>query len=440
MKEKGRPFLSVIVTVYNLENEIGDCLQSILTQSFDDFELIVVDNGSSDKSPSICRNFGEQYPEKIKLLLLPPPSAMGQAHRAGYRMARGQFCQFVDGDDLLAAGSLEKEAGLLRESGADVLIGRFQCLAAKGVPPFLDAVFHEEDLEGRSTEEILDLLAGLPGYHMMFWRYVFRREAVQDLFTYQINKKLYLNDWLPATRILFSANRFCCLEEPVYLYRRKGHGTISSLQPQSYPEAVFFTMAEFLHLMRETGRTPAQKAFIISRLEILLQLGTSLSDRMNLSQFMEAAQALELHRSTLLDLDKATQAFQSFNQFCRQYGILEGLYLYCQNLKINCLQAASRMEEKNVYLFPTGNRGFFAARIFREAGIRVAGFLDNDPGKEGMAFDGLPCMQPQKVEGWTKDQRQGSVIFLTTCYSGLEEILRNQLKGLGMAEDHIITV
>lgn len=439
MKEKGRPFLSVIVTVYNLENEIGDCLQSILTQSFGDFELIVVDDGSMDKSPSICREFAKRYSEKMKLLLLPPPSAMGRAHHAGYQMARGQFCQFVDGDDLLIAGCLEKEAVLLRESSADVLIGRFQCLAAKGVPPFLDAIF-QEDLGGRSTEEILTFLAGLPGYHMMFWRYVFRRGAVPDLFTYQIHKKLYLNDWLPAARILFSANRFCCMEEPFYIYRRKGSGTFSSFQTQSYPEAVFFTMAEFLHLMRETGRTPAQKAFIISRLEILLQLGASLSDRMNLSQFMEAAQVLEPHRSTLLDLDKATQAFRSFNQFCRQYGILEGLYLYCQHLKIHCLQAASRMEEKSVYLFPTGNRGFFVARALREAGLKVAGFLDNDPGKEGMAFDGIVCVQPRQVAGWTKEQRQDSVILLTTCYSGLEEILRNQLKGLGMAEDHIITV
>ena len=109
MKTISKPLVSIIVTAYNHEKYIEDSLMSVLNQSFNDFELIVINDGSTDDTASIIENIASQYPEKIifinNKINVRPKFSENQA----LKIARGKFIAWNDGDDLWLPKKLEKQ-------------------------------------------------------------------------------------------------------------------------------------------------------------------------------------------------------------------------------------------------------------------------------------------------------------------------------------------
>ena len=98
-------FFSVIVPVYNVEKYLKECLDSILSQTFKDFELILVNDGSKDSSPAIC----DEYAEKDSRVKVIHKENGGQstARNMGIEKATGEFAVFLDSDDLLSPNTFE---------------------------------------------------------------------------------------------------------------------------------------------------------------------------------------------------------------------------------------------------------------------------------------------------------------------------------------------
>lgn len=92
------PALTVVVPVCNAEPHLTACIESLLAQTFTDFELLLVDNGSTDGSRQRCARYAGEHPGRIRLLTLDTPS-VSAARNAGIDAARGRFITFMDADD-----------------------------------------------------------------------------------------------------------------------------------------------------------------------------------------------------------------------------------------------------------------------------------------------------------------------------------------------------
>jgi glycosyltransferase involved in cell wall biosynthesis len=103
------PAVSVIVTSYNIERYLGECLDSLLAQTLQDLEIIVVDDGSTDSSPEIVKRYAARDP-RIRPVLLPDnsPGAVGTPSNAGLELATAPYVGFADGDDVLAPTMFEE--------------------------------------------------------------------------------------------------------------------------------------------------------------------------------------------------------------------------------------------------------------------------------------------------------------------------------------------
>lgn len=110
--------VSVIIPVYNLEKYIKECLLSFLSQSFKDFELIFVDDASSDNTAEIIKSFTD---ERIKLFEIEKSNA-GCARNYGLKVACGKWVVFFDGDDFCSEFFLEKMVQKAEKTDADVVI------------------------------------------------------------------------------------------------------------------------------------------------------------------------------------------------------------------------------------------------------------------------------------------------------------------------------
>lgn len=114
---------SVIVPMYNAAKSIRLCLDSILRQTFDDYEVVIINDGSTDDSESVCREIANGN-DKV-LLYTFENGGVGKARRRGIQRARGDFLIFVDVDDFISPDLLNTLAGIIEFQG-DVELIRYQ--------------------------------------------------------------------------------------------------------------------------------------------------------------------------------------------------------------------------------------------------------------------------------------------------------------------------
>ncbi|MFO7906471.1 MAG: glycosyltransferase family A protein [Pirellulaceae bacterium] len=100
------PAVSVIVPAHNDEPYIGQCIESILGQTFEDFELIVVNDGSTDNTPSIIEEYAAKDP-RVRVIHTGQKSGRGAARNTGIEAARAELIAFQDADDLSVPDRLE---------------------------------------------------------------------------------------------------------------------------------------------------------------------------------------------------------------------------------------------------------------------------------------------------------------------------------------------
>ena len=112
-----KPLISVIVPVYNVEKYLPMCLNSILAQTFKDFEVVCVDDGSTDNGLAILQEYA-QKDKRIKVIHQENQGLVG-ARNSGVRVARGEYLYFVDSDDRIHPQLLEICLDLSQKEKAD---------------------------------------------------------------------------------------------------------------------------------------------------------------------------------------------------------------------------------------------------------------------------------------------------------------------------------
>lgn len=116
------PTLSIVVPVYNVGSWLAECLDSIVNQSFTDFELIIVNDGSTDSSAEIARRYAA-VDNRLSVHDF-KNGGLGRARNRGMELCKGRFVLFVDSDDRVPAGALQSMVGSLISSGSDFITGK----------------------------------------------------------------------------------------------------------------------------------------------------------------------------------------------------------------------------------------------------------------------------------------------------------------------------
>lgn len=187
---------SIIVPVYNCEKYMSACIESVLSQSYGDFELILVNDGSSDNSASICKVYSEEH-ERV-ILIDKENAGPASARNAGLDASTGDYVLFLDSDDRMCDGLLESLCEKITEKKKDIYFGTYinshideqdrnnerrgdggsdQCIenACDEIEPFH---FDEKIIEsGNSIEIIHNLLLGNETFGAV-WRNAFSKEAL----------------------------------------------------------------------------------------------------------------------------------------------------------------------------------------------------------------------------------------------------------------------
>ena len=116
------PAVSIVIAMYNAERYIESCLQSLLNQTFQDYEVIVINDCSNDNSATIVKNIADQFGGKLTLLKTKRNSGTpGLPRNIAIKSARGKYLYFLDSDDLLMKTALEELVAIAEQTNAEVL-------------------------------------------------------------------------------------------------------------------------------------------------------------------------------------------------------------------------------------------------------------------------------------------------------------------------------
>ena len=174
------PFLSVIVPIYCVEEYLEECIRSILRQSFRDFELILVDDGSPDGCPKLCDQFAGQD-SRVKVIHK-ENGGLVSARKAGVGISSGRYITFVDSDDWIEPDMYEAMYRLWQKEKPDILATDYYYdTGGDGTPVHGTAdagIYEGERLEALRKQMIYSGKFYVPGIQPCVWNKWFRRELL----------------------------------------------------------------------------------------------------------------------------------------------------------------------------------------------------------------------------------------------------------------------
>ena len=116
------PAISIIIPLYNAEKFISDCLDSLLAQTFKDFEVIIIDDCSTDNSAAIVENYRKKFSGRLTLSRTKKNSGCaGIPKNMGFNFSRGEYVFFLDADDAITPTAFEELYPVAKNFGADVV-------------------------------------------------------------------------------------------------------------------------------------------------------------------------------------------------------------------------------------------------------------------------------------------------------------------------------
>jgi glycosyltransferase involved in cell wall biosynthesis len=212
-------FFSVIVPIYGVEAYLKDCVESVLSQSFTDYELILVDDGSKDACPRLCDEYAEG--DSRVRVIHKENGGLVSARKAGLKAAKGEYVLCLDGDDALLPDALETAHRLCTETAADVVsfayrIYRKGALSEPVCEPASEGIYEKEKLKELVSHAVCDENME----HLFYFACVKAiRRSLLEGYQYAVPETISLGEDLSVVApMLHNAGRVAISHVPVYRY------------------------------------------------------------------------------------------------------------------------------------------------------------------------------------------------------------------------------
>lgn len=215
--------ISIIIPVYNSQKYLLELLESLKSQDYLDFEVIIIDDGSNDDSFLICSKF-EMENKNIRIFKQ-KNRGVSQTRNFGLSKANGKYVMFLDSDDYLSNNILKTVAKYLENEEPDILNFNFHII--KGNQSYLHLLddFYEKGKKLSRDESVKSLLSS-KGYQGFVWNKIYKKEVIEEiLFDKSIH---YLEDTIFNVQAIYNSKKIICLRDPLVYYRQHNDSAVAT--------------------------------------------------------------------------------------------------------------------------------------------------------------------------------------------------------------------
>lgn len=223
-----QPLLSVVVPMFDVENYVRDCLDSLLGQSYQKMEIILVDDGCTDSTADIAREYAGRD-ERIQIATQ-DNAGLGAARNTGARRATGRFLVFLDSDDTIPHDAYQRLVETLVDTGSDLAVG---CMAEQmgdqfRVPDWLVPI-HRVERRCVTLDQAPDVV-----HNAFAWNKMFRHDFWKRL-ELQFPEGVYYEDHVPMASAYLAARSIDIVPDVVYRWRTRSEGSSITKRKHELP-------------------------------------------------------------------------------------------------------------------------------------------------------------------------------------------------------------
>ena len=234
--------ISVIVPVYKVEAYLDQCVQSIVSQTYTDLEIILVDDGSPDRCPAMCDAWAERD-SRIKVIHK-ENGGPSDARNAGMAAAKGSFIGFVDSDDIISPDMYQVLLSLMEQDDSDIAACGIKQFGEENIPP------HRITPSGKysfNTEDALRELIREQHLKQPVWYKLYRRTTIINI-PFPVGK--YHEDAFWSYQAIGAARRVSVVDFPYYLYRQRPNSIMGSPYSLSHLDSLDALDAQVTYMQK----------------------------------------------------------------------------------------------------------------------------------------------------------------------------------------------
>ena len=229
-------FFSIIIPVYNAEKYLPECIESILNQNFESYELIIVNDGSIDKSDLICKEFAEQS-GKIKYYSK-SNEGVSVARNVGIENAVGKYIMFVDADDVLYQSALTMLYEKLSKKSYDYLRYEFHTIDETGNKLYPNYEARKRKKYAGMTVDAAVCIEEIVRGEFFLWSGVFRRDIIKNEGLLFLPGCTYNEDTLFMMQFFAHSMTHGYLDCVLYGYRKTKYAVTANFSVKNYNDVV----------------------------------------------------------------------------------------------------------------------------------------------------------------------------------------------------------
>lgn len=238
--------ISVIVPVYNVVDYLPKCLDSVCNQTYTNIEIVVIEDGSTDGSVSIC----DEYARIDNRIILRHKSNQGisMARNDGLNIASGKYVMFVDSDDFLEKNAIEILYGYIIKYSTDIVVGRYRNIDEN------NNVFEGYGYEQTNDNGEYKIISGNEVLHnryvthamdyVVVWQKLYKRSLWNSI---RFPEKVLHEDEKIFRAIYSVATSILTLNKVVYYYRKRKNSVMSKMPPQRYVDMLSWINDEIIY-------------------------------------------------------------------------------------------------------------------------------------------------------------------------------------------------
>ena len=256
------PKLSIIVPIYNVEKYLSRCIESILNQTFREFELILINDGSTDNFKEICEKY-KKIDSRI-IVVNKKNGGVSSARNFGIDISRGEYIGFVDPDDFIDSNMYEILFNIINLYQSDIVICDYYKVSEYNIKKYEEIQLNNKGIivENINNIDAIERILTVGEKFIFAWNKIYKRRLFENL---RYNEGMIYEDEFLAHRILYRCNKVSIINSSLYYYvQRKGSIVNSRFSSKKFDKV--YAIKDRVDFLKDKGIVnlidKAEKSFI----------------------------------------------------------------------------------------------------------------------------------------------------------------------------------
>ena len=345
--------VSVIIPIYKVEKYIRRCIESITAQTYDNLEIILVDDGSPDNCPEICDDYAKND-QRIKVIHK-PNGGLSDARNAGLKVFTGDYVYFLDGDDYVKNTLIEIALENAIATSADLVIFNYYRVDESdnllSTSNFRTGIYEIKD-QNRIDYIINTLSKYVTGWEA--WNRLYKADMIRenDLYFWD-NKLIFAEDFGFSLNFALHAHKIICISDALYHYLIRK----DSIMSQAYKESRLSASLALSKLMEEKINTSFRNSILYKEYPVLFY--SILYEQLRGLTLDNYIKSISLIRDKEYFYKQINRVIINFKSMIKYYGFTRGSIAL-----LHCIYLQRRLEKRNIRILDFYRKAWKIREVF----------------------------------------------------------------------------